>query len=192
MRKITLILAISAVGLIAIRVECGCTGLNMESALCWTDSYGSWAVGAAPVGTLPIRGVFREGLKQGAKKLPVSGVIRFKGFKVMGTRPFLDAVKRHPVDYLHDMVNKGAAGRLKGDVLHLHHMGRDPAGPITLIPARLHLWKNKKQHPVDGIGLTKKQRNRFKTWKVNFWKAMGCQELKRRGLKVPRKCRRYL
>ena len=131
-------------------------------------------------------------LKVATKKLPVRGITQFKGLTVTATRPFKEAVKDFPERFIRDeMIKKGRAGRVKGDVIHIHHLERNPKGPLVMIPARFHRRWNKRQHP-DGAGLTKRQRKDFDAWRAKFWKAQGCQELTRRGLTTPKVCRKFL
>ena len=132
-------------------------------------------------------------LKAVPKKLPLRGVSQFQGHTVTALRPFKKAVQEAPESFIRqEMIKKGRAGRIKGDVVHIHHLERNPEGPLVLIPARFHRRWNRRQHPDDGAGLTKRQRKEFDTWRANFWRAQGCQELARRGLPTPRLCRSFL
>ena len=150
--------------------ECG------TNSVCWPGSWGSWAIGGAPVAGAPLKGVLKAGAKVGLRE-PTRRVMVWKGHTVMAVR----GMDHLPDAYLWKMLRNGSGMKDKtGKVLDLHHLGRQ-RGKVVMIPSRLHTMANKTQHPAGAV-LGKVERKKFRAWKKTFWRQRARDELKVRGL----------
>ena len=72
----------------------------------------------------------------------------------------------------------------EGQIITLHHVNQNPAGPLWEIPGPLNDINNLELHPYGntlGAGLTLEQRASFNTWRNSYWQARAVQELIKRG-----------
>lgn len=90
-------------------------------------------------------------------------------------------------EVLEEMTSSGRSGKTReGRTIILHHLEKNPTGPIIELPNTEH-WGRPEEihtytelHPSEGKGLTPEQRNKFGAWKVAYWKDRAREEIERR------------
>jgi hypothetical protein len=186
MKRFLVVFFVALSGLASYKIAENC-GFD---ARCWADDPWLMAVGGPPAtGSLVRTGVrsdwakslYKNGLKVKGGTVTIRGaVIHYLGYEITNTKLWFNAAKSHPVQALREMVRTGAAGRYEGKPIHLHHHLRRGEGPLVMLPSDLHKWADNELHPK-GFGSTI-NRPRFRGERESLWKALACEELKRRGL----------
>ncbi|MBY0586805.1 hypothetical protein K2X85_06490 [bacterium] len=107
--------------------------------------------------------------------------IEFRGKKVHGVRDLSHLSE----EKLQEMKQLGRAAKAPdGRTIHLHHEGQSNDGDLFEITSPPHSIHDRNQHPLGnkkGVGLNKKERKAFDTFREAYWKARAIEEIKRRG-----------
>ena len=141
-----------------------------------------------PVGaSAPLKEVAKTTVRSTAARLPRKGVVRTvlggKAYTVMAMNLLKKEEAGYPLRFVIRMAKDGKAGvfRDTGEVMHLHHLARNPNGPLVIMRGGKHLWSNKRQHPRGVPGLSKRQRHVFeRKHKPAFWRSQGRRILRER------------